>query len=148
MNSATADIRLRTIIVGLAAAYLLDLGWENLQAPLYAGYRDFFQHFSACALAAAADVGIIVALYLLLAINHLNTAWVGTIAWGDALLAALIGGAFAVLTEHSALDSGQWAYAGMPTIPLVDVGLSPVLQLMILPPLVFWIMSIAERAGK
>ncbi|MGH9651355.1 MAG: hypothetical protein ACRD3I_12905, partial [Terriglobales bacterium] len=34
---------------------------------------------------------------------------------------------------------GRWAYApGMPLVPLLDIGLAPVLQWMVLPPLVVW----------
>lgn len=46
----------------------------------------------------------------------------------------LIGGAGAVLSEMRHLSLGSWAYDdSMPIIPLVNVGISPVLQFMLLP---------------
>jgi hypothetical protein len=46
----------------------------------------------------------------------------------------LTGGTGAVLAEVWQLSIGTWSYASaMPLIPVVNVGLSPVLQFMILP---------------
>jgi hypothetical protein len=50
----------------------------------------------------------------------------------------LIGSAGAVLAEIRHLSIGTWSYAdAMPLIPVVHVGLSPVLQFTILPILIY-----------
>jgi len=53
-------------------------------------------------------------------------------------LLILIGGIGAVLAERRHLIAGSWNYsASMPVIPIAEAGLSPVIQFMLLPLLIF-----------
>lgn len=57
--------------------------------------------------------------------------------WGYALMAT-VGVVIAVLIERHALATGRWAYTDwMPVLPVLDVGLVPVLQMLIVPAVVF-----------
>jgi hypothetical protein len=50
---------------------------------------------------------------------------------------ALLGGLIGVGLERAALSEGRWAYsAAMPVIPGLRVGVAPVLQMALLPPLI------------
>ena len=52
----------------------------------------------------------------------------------------LTGGIGAVAAEIRNLSAGSWAYSkSMPIIPFLNVGLSPVLQFMLLPAIIFYL---------
>jgi hypothetical protein len=52
---------------------------------------------------------------------------------------ALLGFVLAVIIEKYALTTGRWSYNSlMPIIPLINVGLTPVLQMILLPSLVIF----------
>ncbi|MEO5844041.1 MAG: hypothetical protein ABIQ33_04300, partial [Caldimonas sp.] len=51
-----------------------------------------------------------------------------------------IGLVIGVLIEWTGLQLHRWAYAeAMPLVPLLHIGLVPVVQMLVLPALVFWI---------
>jgi hypothetical protein len=55
------------------------------------------------------------------------------------LLMTVLGFTIAVLIERRALAGSRWVYTDqMPIMPIVNVGLVPVLQLIVLPPVVLW----------
>lgn len=118
-----------------AVAFLSNLLWENLQAPLFFGYVDFARHFPVCTLASAGDAALTAVFYLLIALKRRNPAWL----WkkfrvSELTLAAASGVLAAILVEKLALAYGWWAYSpAMPLLPLLSVGLLPVLQLAVLP---------------
>jgi hypothetical protein len=59
--------------------------------------------------------------------------------WNVYATAALLGGACAAAYEWRALVTGRWFYAErMPVVPLLGVGLWPLLQLTLLVPLALW----------
>lgn len=70
----------------------------------------------------------------------------GSLQWRLALVMALMGALVAVLVEAAALESGWWSYSNrMPRLPLLQVGVWPVLQLAILPALS---VALAELGGR
>ena len=56
----------------------------------------------------------------------------------------------AVLAELRHLSSGSWGYAdSMPIIPIINVGISPVLQFMVLPLLIYFLSFLRiKKYGK
>jgi hypothetical protein len=66
------------------------------------------------------------------------------------LLAALVGFVLAVGVEWNALHrTGAWAYApAMPVLPVAGVGLLPVAQMLLLPPVTFVIVRWWWRGGS
>ncbi len=128
----------RLIFTIAAVAFLLNLIWEIVQMPLYKDGSYSLSHITFCALASVADALMVVLIYLGVALIYKSPLWIEDIKWQPVVFIILIGGVGAVLAEMRHLSSGSWAYSpSMPIVPLVNVGLSPVLQFMFLPLLSF-----------
>ena len=129
----------RKAIYFFALSFILHLLWENLQAPLFEGYHSFSQHFPMCLFATATgDMLFMLIIYLVLAMVHKNVWWMSeekvyhsAATWIlPVLIGSLIGISFelwAVYVDH------RWIYGAMPMIPLIKVGLTPVLQMGLIP---------------
>ena len=77
-------------------------------------------------------------LYFGVALIFKNLRWIQHLKWQQIAIIILIGGIGAVLAEIRHLSLGSWAYAdSMPIIPIVNVDISPVLQFMVLPLLMY-----------
>ncbi|MBW7468750.1 hypothetical protein ABID22_003172 [Pontibacter aydingkolensis] len=138
----TASIRESLRVSGfvLVVGFLLNLIWENAQAPLYFEYKGFYSHFMICFVAAVVDALVILLLYLLFALFMHNLYWPLHAGVGQYFLLVFIGGVMAVWFERWAFVNRQWSYRqAMPIVPILDIGLLPLLQLMILPLLSIWI---------
>lgn len=128
-------------------AFLLHLGWEMAQMDLYRGLADqpWTKTLGRCSVAAAFDV--VVTLALAVPFVHLVRRWPRP-SWAWAGMAAA-GGLVAIVIERAGLASGRWSYAEtMPFVPLVDVGVVPVLQMMVIPPLAGWLTLRPSRQGR
>lgn len=113
--------------------------WENAQAPLFAGYQNFWQHFWICLAVIPGDVALTLLVYGVIALVRRQVSWATSARRSDLLIAALLGAALAVGFERHALATERWAYtAAMPLLPGLGVGLTPVLQMAILLPLTFY----------
>jgi hypothetical protein len=103
-------------------SFLLNFVWENLHSALYAGYQggkitEFILF--------RASIGDAVMITILL-LPFLFVPWFKKRSW----IIAVSGVILAVLIEWYALQTGRWAYNSlMPMIPLLNVGLTPTLQL-------------------
>lgn len=134
---STAPVAKLLALAALLSA-VFHLVWENAQAPLFAGYQNFWQHFWICLRGTTGDVAITLAVYVAVAALVRNGQWVNTIHAPGVAGLALAGALIAVGIERQALVSGRWAYtAAMPLVPYFSVGLTPVLQMAILLPLTF-----------
>ena len=121
-----------------ALALLLNFIWELIQIPLYKDGRYSIDHIAFCALATLADVIMVLLLYFGLASLSKNVFWIKNPTWQRIAFLIFTGGTGAVLAEIRHLSLGTWVYAdSMPIIPLINVGVSPVLQFMILPLLIY-----------
>ncbi len=122
------------VFIMIVFAFLLNFAWELLQIPLYKNPVYDIKHIAFCALASLADVLMVLLLYFGLAFIFKDHFWIQHFKLTRVLLLVLIGGAGAVLSEMRHLSSGSWGYDNsMPLIPVVNVGISPLLQFMILP---------------
>jgi general stress protein CsbA len=119
-------------------AFVLNLTWELAQGPLYKGYEYDFQHISFCTLASVADVLMVLLLYLGFARMLKEPFWAGFLSGPRIFSLMAVGAVGAVLAEIRHTWEGNWAYADtMPLLPIVQVGLSPVLQFTLLPVIIF-----------
>ena len=108
--------------------------------PLYKGSFYSIEQMAFCALASVADAIMVLLLYFGVALIFKNPLWVQRFKWQHIAIVILIGGAGAVLAEMRHLSLGSWAYAdSMPIIPIVNVGMSPVLQFIVLPLLIYFL---------
>lgn len=131
----------KSVLLITILAFLLNFAWEVVQGPLYEGFSKDIQHIAFCALAAVADAVMVLLLYLAFAlVYNKNPFWVQKLTTLRIAIVVLAGGIGAILTEMRHLSEGNWAYAeSMPIIPIVNVGLSPVLQFMVLPVLIYYL---------
>ena len=126
----------------LLFALLLNYPWEFIQAPLFEGMaeRPHGAAVKACTQAALGDSVIMLAAYWGVAALGRGRAWIAAPGWREVLLFSSIGVAITVVIEWLVLTGGWlsgWTYSSlMPIIPGLGVGLVPVLQWVVLPPLV------------
>lgn len=119
------------------AAFGLNWLWENIQTPAYVemASRPRSETVPICTVATLGDVAITFVIYWIGALAAGQVRWGTTGKWNVYATAALLGGACAVGVEWKALAAGYWSYnQRMPIVPVLEVGLSPFLQLVLLVP--------------
>lgn len=125
----------KQIVFLFLIAFILHVIWENLQAPLFQGYISFSQHFFTCLTGTGGDIVITVSVYLIVALLKNDFHWVATLNIKDMVILAVIGFCIAIGIEWRALLFERWAYTDtMPIIPYLNVGLTPILQMILLLP--------------
>ncbi|MEK7170252.1 MAG: hypothetical protein AAB767_03120 [Patescibacteria group bacterium] len=117
---------LRRLVVVFIFAFLPNLIWEHLHSVLYVSYQGGAITNLILFRAALFDATVITVVAFL-PLSLLGRRRVGG---GVAFLFLLL---FAILLEKWALATGRWAYTdAMQIIPILNVGLTPVIQLGIL----------------
>lgn len=130
--------------VGLFA-FLLNLPWELWQVPLFESMPEapHWEAVKTCSRAAAGDAVIALFAYWAIALVLRNRAWVVAPTASATMGFAALGVAITVVIERLALGGlwlHSWSYSPlMPVVPGLDVGLSPLVQWLALPPLVIWL---------
>lgn len=124
------------------AAFGLNWLWETVQMGAYVQTAD--RPWRAIALLhivpTLGDVAVTFVVYGVGALAAGELRWGMTGRWNVYATAALLGGACAVAVEWKALASGRWSYSEqMPIVPVLGVGLWPLLQLTVLVPLALWL---------
>ena len=125
-------------------ALLLNLPWEFFQVPLFREMPtiDHWSGVKTCAQATAGDAVIMLLAYWVVAVPCRDRHWLRRPSVGQFFLFVGAGVAITVAIERLALAGvwiGSWSYSErMVVIPVLEVGLSPVLQWLALPPLVLW----------
>ncbi|HVW66645.1 MAG TPA: hypothetical protein VHA78_02845 [Candidatus Peribacteraceae bacterium] len=127
----------------LILSFILNFTWENAQSTLYvwhiAGWHKELRLIEATA---TGDMLFMIIIYLALACVHRDWGWVNRreayqhpATW---IIAVMLGALIAISFELWAVYvNHRWLYSdAMPIIPIVNVGLSPVAQMITIPPLV------------
>ncbi|MEI7750121.1 MAG: hypothetical protein WCJ25_03895 [Candidatus Moraniibacteriota bacterium] len=129
----------RKIVPIAVLSYVLNLAWEMSQAflfaPHFSGAVDFiFIHV----VVAFTDV-MLTLLILSPEFFLFDRIFRKGDEWKRIVLTASLGFLIAVGIERYALSTGMWAYGSfMPILPILGVGLTPVLQMAVLPIFVFF----------
>lgn len=123
-------------------AFLLNLPWELLQVPLYVGMADA-PHWIAtkiCVFATLGDAVIMLVAYWAAALSAGSRFWFAGNCRTPILVFIGMGLAITLVLERLATGPlERWQYASaMPIVPFVDVGLTPILQWLLLPLLCLW----------
>ncbi|MEO9885748.1 MAG: hypothetical protein ABJR05_16840 [Balneola sp.] len=119
-------------------AFILNFIWEVSQGPLFSDYVYDFQHISFCALASVADLIMVLLLYFVFSVTLKDPFWIRNFNLFKVLSLLFIGGAGAILGEWRHLSEGNWSYTeSMPVLPIIEVGLTPLLQFIVLPILIY-----------
>ena len=130
----------RTLILVFIVAVLLNYLWELAQAPLYAGLENYnagvFWH---CFVASLGDGIMVLVIVAVGWISFQRWNWFERPGAAGYLLMLLAGFILAVLVEWVGVHRlGRWEYTGkMPIFPWVRIGLIPIAQMVILPPVIF-----------
>lgn len=129
-------IKIGKHIVALSLiAFIVHGIWENAQAFLFEGYGSFAEHFPVCTGATLGDVAITLFVYIVVALLKNDFNWIAALNKKDVAALAVVGFFIAVGIEWRALLFGRWAYTdAMPLIPYLKVGLTPILQMILLLP--------------
>lgn len=123
-------------------AFLLNYPWEFIQAPLFEGMaeRPHWQAVKTCTQAALGDAVIMLIAFWGVAALNRSRAWIAAAGRRDVGIFLAIGVAITVAIEWMVQHGWwltSWNYsASMPVLPGLEVGLVPVLQWLVLPPLV------------
>jgi|SRR3989344_7611971 len=113
---------MKKILIIFVTAFVLNLVWENLHSLLYDNYMGGKITEFILLRATLADAVMIVLITLPFVLIPLFKKY----DW----LILPIGILVAICIEWYALGTGRWAYnAYMPIVPIISVGLTPVLQL-------------------
>jgi len=136
MTSKTLQSLLWVFVVAVPLNYL----WELAQAPLYVGLERYTAAVFWHRFVASLGDGIMVMIIF-------TAGWITFHRWDwfyspgitGYLLMLTAGLILAVLVEWVAVHSlERWKYAeNMPTLPGLGIGLVPIAQMLVLPPLVF-----------
>lgn len=132
----------RFIAAFSVASFVMNWFWEMLQMPAYVDMagRPWSETAIRCTLATLGDVGISLGIYAVAALAAGRLQWGMTGRWNVYAAAAVLGAVVATAIEWWAHASNRWTYsAAMPVLPIVEVGLWPLLQLIVLVPLALWI---------
>lgn len=108
------------------------MGYYSFSVPSLPSYDAFIQgHWTA----AAKDGLITVALYLLVGMLVKNAGWARRFNRQRFMFLVVLGFLWAVGVEYHATEiAHRLAYAkSMPMIPIINVGVTPILQMVILP---------------
>lgn len=124
-------------------AVLLDYPWEFLQTPLFElPDAPHWKVIKTCSLATLGDAAIMLAAYWMVALVQNGRSWIVNPSVAGVMLFSSIGVAVTIVIERlatSGLWYTSWSYSQyMPVVPGIGVGLSPLLQWIVLPPLVVW----------
>lgn len=117
--------------------FIINFLWEISQMFLYENHTNGFWNFIFLHIKASlGDVVIFLLIYLLGALIFQSKKWFVKENKSKYFIASLLGLIIAIVIERYALATQRWAYNNlMPVIPLLKVGLSPILQMIILPPI-------------
>ncbi len=136
IEGTTQKFIFRLFIISTAVNYV----WEMAQMPLYQDMP--FTALSSWLLCFRASLGdglIIVTIWALGVGFYKRVHWYRPLRLGPVLLLLASGALIAITIELHALATQRWAYSDiMPIVPLIEIGLSPFLQLLLLP----WAMMI------
>lgn len=125
-------------------ALLLNYPWEFLQVPLFEGMStaDHWDAVRTCTRAALGDAVIMLIAYWAVSLAARSRSWVLAPSTARIVMFAATGVLITIAIERLAVAGiwlGGWRYSSlMPVVPGIKVGLSPLLQWVVLPPLVVW----------
>lgn len=122
---------------------LLQFVWEMLQIPWFVGMLET-EHGTVvwlCVRATGGDVVILLAGFWLASAVTCRRDWLMDGTRFPAILMVTVGLMVTIIFEWLATGPlGRWTYTdAMPVVPIVSIGLAPLVQWLVLPPLILWL---------
>lgn len=121
--------------------------------PLYVAEVNWFQFALHCIIPSLGDGLIVMLIFCLGWAARGRLDWADQPNWVACVLMLIVGFGVAVIVEWVGFYGlNRWSYtASMPLLPGLGIGVVPVLQMLILPPLIFrmtgWWLGRQNRAG-
>jgi hypothetical protein len=124
-------------------SFLLHFVWEFLQVPAFAGLAEM-PHWEAvklCARATVGDVGMALTAFWAACLTAATRGWLLRPRSSQVAIFLGAGIALTIGFEYHAINiGGRWAYSeAMPLVPPFGTGLSPLMQWVVIPPVVIWL---------
>jgi len=123
-------------------SFLLHFVWEFIQLPTYVGMAEMphWEGTKLCLSATFGDVGFALLAYWITALAARDRDWIlDQVGWQIALFIAIGVGLTIGFEYYYTQISGRWIYSdSMPLVPPFETGLSPLLQWLVIPPIVIW----------
>lgn len=133
---------IKIIVLVFLVSLPLHFLWELLHSLLYNVSQLPYNNYILILIRATVADGIFMVLFYIIGlVKNKNLDWINRLKKGDYFLILISGLILSVINEIINVQYlGRWSYTPlMPTF--FNVGLTPVLQLMILPFVVFWIVN-------
>ncbi len=112
--------------------------WEMGQMPFYSGMSYNLANTLFCLVASIGDVFMIIMIFFGVAFLTKDYNWVYKSTLRQYGLAMIVGLFLAIFVEYFALKLGLWQYSyRMPLITNTGIGIIPLLQMVVLPSVVF-----------
>ena len=139
-------------MVLFSAAFLLHFVWEMWQIPFFAGMSEA-NHWSAviqCTRATIGDGFITLFAYGISAIAARDIYWLYHRTFRSWTIYLAVGLTATTILEYFATEVyGRWQYSeSMPLLSIFDIGLTPFLQWLLIPPVSLWISAVFWRGLK
>jgi hypothetical protein len=133
-------------VVAVAVNFL----WELAQASLFSGRESWGNIWWHCFVASLGDGVILWLIYTIGWLVFKQPAWFINPGVSGYLVMLMSGFILAITIEWGAVHMLQrWEYgAGMPIVPVLNIGLVPLLQMLVLPPLIFYIVGLWTSGRK
>jgi len=130
----------------------LSLLWEVAQFPLYTVWHqnDWSYILYGLAHCTAGDLLILLVIYELVALLNRNRRWFEGDILFNGLLFTLAGVGYTVFSEITNVRiKGTWGYTElMPIVPVVEIGGTPFLQWLLIPPVLLALMRLLRPAQQ
>jgi hypothetical protein len=138
---------MRVMAVFLVAV-ALNYGWEMAQCPLFEPPRPSEARLH-CFWASLGDGVMVLTIFAIVSARRWSFGWIVARTRADDALTIASGVVLAVLVESAALFTGRWEYrTEMPLLPGTSLGVLPILQMVLLPPVVFRVAGWLDRAFR
>jgi hypothetical protein len=141
MEDGLIGMIVKRLLLIAAIAFGINYIWENLQMAFYLemNYSDI-RDWLYCIKSSGWDAVIISGIYVSGTLIFRSWHWAEQYRAVNLVYMIFTGAVVAIIIELLAIKIDRWSYAAiMPLIPKIQVGIVPVLQLMVLPFLTFLI---------
>lgn len=139
----------RMLLTLFLVAVAVNYPWELAQAPLFAGSADFNSIWWHCFVASLGDGVLVLLIFAIGWLVWRRHNWFERPGARAYILMLVAGLTIAIAVELIAVQGLQrWSYApAMPRLPVLDVGIVPIVQMLVLPPLIFRIVAARSFRG-
>lgn len=137
------------MLIFIATGFFTNIIWENWQFHLYGGTATSYPQLAITFFGTLVDVCIFILIYWIMVELFKDREWINNMSWRKLFCLAILGLVAAILNEKIALSLNAWSYlSAMPVVPILHIGLSPLLQLILLPIFSVFVTKLIFKKGS